>query len=399
MDDDRTPEPGRTEPGRTSPHFVWGAPATPPARAAAPTPAVRRRPRRATVALAGLALLGGVAGGGLSERLLDDPVSTAAAAAAPSVPRTSAVAARAPSNDGTAESAASAIAPSVVTIAVRGPQGAGTGSGVVVRDDGYIVTNNHVVADAAGGSAQVLLADGTQLPATVVGTDSTSDLAVVKVAATDALRAATFADSDSLRVGQAVLAVGAPLGLSNTVTEGIVSTLHRPVRTGDSADSSSVIDAVQTDAAVNPGNSGGALVDLSGHVVGIPSAIATTSGSSGSIGVGFAIPSNTAAEVADEIIADGSATHAQMGVSVSSAGDAGEGAVLSAVAAGGPAADAGLRAGDVVVKVGDRAVPDADSLIVAVRSGDPGQKVEVTYTRGGQEHTVEVVLTKAPAAV
>ena len=390
------------------PHFVWGTPTPAPAPApaepppahgapGAPATASRQRPSRATVALASLALLGGVAGGGLSERLLaGDPV---AAAAAPSVTRSSVVAASAVSTDGTAESAAAAISPSVVTIAVSGPSGSGTGSGVVVRDDGYIVTNNHVVAGAAGGRVEVRLSDGTELPATVVGTDPTSDLAVVHVAQTDGLVAATFADSDALRVGQSVLAVGAPLGLSNTVTEGIVSTLHRPVRTGEGADASSVIDAVQTDAAVNPGNSGGALVDLAGQVVGIPSAIATTSSSSGSIGVGFAIPSNDAAEVADEIIADGSATHAQMGVSVGDATSATDpGAVLSAVTPGGPADDAGLQAGDVVVRVGDREVTDADSLIVAVRSGDPGQSVQVHYVRGGQERTATVVLGEAPTA-
>jgi putative serine protease PepD len=387
VDDDRTP----STPGSGHPHFVWGAPPE-PAPAPAPAPAARRRPRRATVALAGLALLGGVAGGGLSERLLDDPAGSTAAAPA-SVARSSVVAASAVSTDGTAESAAAAISPSVVTIAVSGPSGAGTGSGVVVRDDGYILTNEHVVAGAAGGSVEVLLSDGTELPARVVGTDPSSDLAVLEVSATDGLVAATFADSDALRVGQSVLAVGAPLGLSNTVTEGIVSTLHRPVRTGDSADSTSVIDAVQTDAAVNPGNSGGALVDLAGQVVGIPSAIATTRGSSGSIGVGFAIPSNDAAEVADEIIADGSASHAQIGVSVgASAQDPGSGAVLTAVTPGGPAADAGLQAGDVVTRVGERTVTDADSLIVAVRSGDPGASVEVVLTRDGEERTVEVVL-------
>ena len=171
------------------------------------------------------------------------------------------------------------------------------------------------------------------------------------------------------------------------------------MRTGEDAGSQAVIDAVQTDAAVNPGNSGGALVDLAGQVVGIPSAIATTSGSSGSIGVGFAIPSNDAAEVADEIIADGRATHAQMAVGVGSATSATDsGAVLSAVTPGGPAADAGLRAGDLVVRVGERTVTDADSLIVAVRSADPGDSVQVTYRRGGQERTATVVLGEAPAA-
>ena len=405
MDHDQT---ARRAGADERPDIVWGAPAPAPhLEESAPAPpvpagtAVRRRPGRASVALAGLALLGGVAGGGLSTRLLaDDPVGTAAA----SVTRSAGTAASAAPDEGTVESAAAAISPSVVTLAVRRPGGSGTGSGVVVRDDGHIVTNAHVVAGAVDGGVEVLLSDGTQLPATVVGADPTSDLAVVRVARAEGLVAATFADSDALRVGQSVLAVGAPLGLSNTVTQGIVSTLHRPVRTRRGADSQAVIDAVQTDAAINPGNSGGALVDLAGRVVGIPSAIATTSGSSGSIGVGFAIPSNDAAEVAEEIIADGAATHAQVGISVGTAtgsappGATTSGAVLSAVTAGGPADDAGLRAGDVVVRVGERPVSDADGLVVAVRGGDPGDRVLVTYRRGGREGTTTVVLDEAPAA-
>jgi putative serine protease PepD len=171
--------------------------------------------------------------------------------------------------------------------------------------------------------------------------------------------------------------VGAPLGLSNTVTEGIVSTLDRPVRTGDSASEQSVIDAVQTDAAINPGNSGGALVDLEGRVV----------------GVGFAIPSNDAVQVAEQLIADGTADHPLLGVDVGeSAGTTQAGAVLAGVTAGGPAAHAGLQAGDVVTEVGDRAVVDADSLVVAIRDHAPGAQVEITYTRDGRSHTTTATL-------
>jgi putative serine protease PepD len=313
---------------------------------------------------------------------------------------------------GTPESAASIIGPSVVTVEVTGQASngfggssgsSGTGSGVIIRAEGYILTNNHVVSAAAGGgSVHVTLSDGRTLPATIVGTDASTDLAVLKVSGASGLKAATFARSEALKVGQAVLAVGAPLGLANTVTQGIVSTLHRPVRTGEAgASAQAVIDAVQTDAAINPGNSGGALVDLAGRVVGINSAIATTGGSgsgqSGNIGVGFAIPSEIASNVAGQLIASGRAVHSQIGVSVGDApnstdGAPGLGATIRDVTAGGPAAKAGLQLGDVVTKVNDRRVTDADSLIVAVRSHDPGSTVTLTISRGGATKTLTVTL-------
>jgi putative serine protease PepD len=289
-------------------------------------------------------------------------------------------------------------------------QVSGTGSGVVIRTVGsttYILTNNHVVSAAEnGGTVHVTLNDGRTVVATIVGFDATSDLAVVKVAGLGALQAAVFADSDALKVGQAVLAVGAPLGLSNTVTQGIVSTLHRPVRTGESgASAQSVLDAVQTDAAINPGNSGGALVDLAGRVVGINSAIATTDSSgssaqSGNIGVGFAIPSNDAADVANQLIATGHATHAQIGISAQDAasstnGAPGLGATVGQVTAGGPADKAGLQAGDLITNVGDRVVTDADSLIVAVRANAPATSVLVRYERAGRTQTTTVTLIAA----
>jgi putative serine protease PepD len=316
---------------------------------------------------------------------------------------------------GTPESAASIIGPSVVTVEVTGQasngfggstRSSGTGSGVIIRAEGYILTNNHVVSAAVGGgSVHVTLSDGRTLPATIVGTDASTDLAVLKVSGASGLKAATFARSEALKVGQAVLAVGAPLGLANTVTQGIVSTLHRPVRTGEAgASAQAVIDAVQTDAAINPGNSGGALVDLAGRVVGINSAIATTGGSgsgqSGNIGVGFAIPSETATNVADQLIASGRAVHSQIGVSVGDApnstdGAPGLGATIRDVTAGGPAAKAGLQPGDVVTKVDDRRVTDADSLKVAIRSHDPGSTVTLTITRGGATKTLTVTLGRS----
>lgn len=317
---------------------------------------------------------------------------------------------------GTVESAAAIISPSVVTISVSGQESSqngfgqqqsqqvsGTGSGVVIRSDGYILTNNHVVAAATnGGSVSVEFSDGSTAAAKIVGTDPTSDLAVVKVDKSG-LKAAVFADSEALKVGQTVIAVGAPLGLSNTVTEGIVSTMHRPVTTGEAgASSQSVIDAIQTDAAINPGNSGGALVDLAGRLVGINSAIATVgnsgSGQSGNIGVGFAIPANEAVRVANELISNGKATHAQLGVGVADSANSPNqvsGATLNQVNPGGAAASAGLRSGDVVTKIDDRGITSAESLVAAVRSHAPGASVTVTYSRGGATRTTKVTLDSA----
>ena len=378
-------------------------------------PPARRGVRLRTAALFTAAVLGaGAVGGLVTGTVLHDGTATSVPA---SVARTSATVTTVGSAAGTPESAAAAVAPSVVTLEVTGTQTtsgfdgfggprsqqvADTGSGVVIRSDGYILTNNHVVSAAAGGgTVTATFDDGKTAPATIVGRDATSDLAVVKVRGVSGLKAATFANSDTLRVGQAVLAVGAPLGLSNTVTEGIVSTLHRPVATGESgAGDQAVLDAIQTDAAINPGNSGGALVDLAGHVVGINSAIATTGGSSsgqsGSIGVGFAIPANDAADIADQLIASGHATHAQLGLSVSDAG--GTGAGVRAVTGGGPADKAGLRAGDVVTRIDDRRVTDANSLVVAVRAHHPGATVTVTYTRGGHSATARATLGTASSA-
>jgi putative serine protease PepD len=370
--------------------------------------------------LLALALFAGGAGGGAVAAAALHGRATTSAAVPASVTRSSGALQGVSAASGTAEAAAAAVGASVVTIEVTGPASSGfgfgrrsqaqsdTGSGVVIRGDGYVLTNNHVVSAAAGGgTVSVTFSDGRSVQATIVGTDPTSDLAVIRVQDPSGLKAAVFADSDQLQVGQGVLAVGAPLGLSNTVTEGIVSTLHRPVATGEAgASAQSVIDAVQTDAAINPGNSGGALVDLAGRVIGINSAIASLSSSastaqSGNIGVGFAIPSNAAAKVADQLIATGHATHAQMGVSVAdtsstqSTGTPGLGATLGSVSSGGPADKAGLQAGDVVTKVDDRLVTDADSLVVAVRSHNPGATVTVTYQRGGATHTATIVLGSA----
>jgi putative serine protease PepD len=374
-----------------------------PPPVAPPPAAPPRGPRHTgTAVLLALALvIGGAVGGGVAELVRDDSPAAVTGTTALDPRSLGAV------TKGTPEAAAATIAPSVVTVEVTGQVGSpfggvqsqsDTGSGIIIRSEGYVLTNNHVVAAAVdGGSVHVTLSDGRTVPASIVGTDPSNDLAVLKIEGASGLKAATFAKSDDLRVGQQVLAVGAPLGLANTVTQGIVSTLHRPVRTGQSSDQFAVIDAVQTDAAINPGNSGGALVDLAGRVVGINSAIATAGGSTGNIGVGFAIPSETATKVADQIIRTGKASHSQMGVQVGDApsgtdGAPGLGAQIQSVISGGPAAKAGLKQGDVVTKVDDRRVTDADSLIVAIRSHDPGDTVTVTLTRNGSTRTVKVTL-------
>jgi putative serine protease PepD len=392
-----------SQPGTTAVLPTEPPPPAPPV--ASPPPAGRSR-RTGTAALLALALVvGGGVGGGVAELLDDDKAAVVNGTTALDTRQISSSLAK-----GSPEAAAATIAPSVVTVEVTGQVGSpfggtqsqsDTGSGIIIRSEGYIVTNNHVVEAAVdGGSVHVTLSDGRTVPATIVGTDPSSDLAVLKVDGISGLTAATFAKSADLKVGQAVLAVGAPLGLSNTVTQGIVSTLNRPVRTGESSNAQAVIDAVQTDAAINPGNSGGALVDLAGRVVGINSAIATAGGTAGNIGVGFAIPSETAAKIADQIIRTGTATHSQIGVSVADApsgtdGAPGLGALIRQVLPTGPAAKAGVKVGDVVTKVDDRRVTDADSLIVAVRAHDPGTTVTLTLTRNGQTKTIKVTLTSS----
>ena len=308
--------------------------------------------------------------------------------------------------DGTIGAAADRIRPSVVTINVSNGQSAGTGSGVIIRSDGYILTNDHVVSVAAsGGTMQVTLTDGRTASGTIVGRDTSDDLAVVKVSGLSNLTSATFARSVDLTVGQTVVAVGAPLGLSDTVTSGIVSNTARPVRSGDN--DQAVFQAIQTDAAINPGNSGGPLVDLNGSVVGINSAIATDnsggglqipgqSQQSGSIGIGFAIPSDEASRIAGELIAGGKAYHAVLEVSVRSTPSATTpGVQLSAVTAGGAGAAAGLKVGDLITAIGSTKVATADALIAAVRAHAPGDLVTVTYTRGGQSATASVTLGKS----
>ncbi len=294
---------------------------------------------------------------------------------------------------------AAKVLPSVVSLEVRTGDVGETGSGVVIDGSGYILTNNHVVSTAAtdpSATLTVIFDDGQQsrVPATIVGRDPLTDLAVIKVDVDNAT-VAQIGDSDALAVGDPVIAIGSPLGLAGTVTTGIVSAKNRPVRLqGGGSDTDAVIDAIQTDAAVNPGNSGGPLVDATGAVVGINSAIRTLGGdTSGSIGLGFAIPITTAKDVAEQIIRSGTVAHSTIGVNARSATDGvTDGAQVQNVQAGGPAAAAGIAEGDVITKVGDRQVGNADELIVAVRANPVGATVPVVLLRDGREMTVQVTL-------
>lgn len=301
--------------------------------------------------------------------------------------------------DGTVEAVADKVLPSVVSIEVSGQSGRGEGSGVVLSRDGMIITNHHVVAAAAaGGRIEVQFEDDSSAPATVVGSDPATDVAVIRADIDRPLTPIALGTSSTLDEGQSVAAVGSPLGLSGTVTTGIVSALERPVRAGGpQSDQSTVIDAIQTDAAVNPGNSGGALVNMDGELVGVNSAIASVGpGGSGSIGLGFAIPIDQARRVADQIIKQGYATHAVLGVTVSDVPEA-DGALVRGTQPDGPAAGSGLEEGAVITQVGDRAIDDSDALVATIRSHVPGDTVTVTYAaRGGEEPTtVDVELGEA----
>jgi putative serine protease PepD len=375
-----------------------GGPAGPTGPASAPaTGAPKRRRRAGVVALVAAACLVGGAAGGVAGAELADPSTTVVQSAAPDTSDDDASGQSSPVSQitGSVQSAAAKIMPSVVVIEATGQAGGASGSGVVMDTDGNIVTNAHVVEAVRNPDITVTFSDGTEAEATIVGVDVSSDLAVIKVSGVSDLKPATFADSSALQIGQAVLAVGAPLGLSGTVTQGIVSAVQRPVRTSsEDGSQSTVIDAIQTDAAINPGNSGGPLVNLAGEVVGINSAIATVGGSageSGNIGVGFSIPSDDVTNIADQLVATGKAVHASLGVTVGESRN-GDGPVLEQVQADSPAAKAGLQSGDVITKIGDRAVYDVDSLLAAVRDYQPGDQVTITLLRGGDEQTVTVTL-------
>ena len=291
---------------------------------------------------------------------------------------------------------------SVVSVQVDSATSGGTGSGVVVRSDGYILTNNHVVADGGAITVSFTDEDTPDVQARIVGTDPETDLAVIKVINSHRLVPATLGTSSDLVVGDPVIAIGSPLGLAGTVTTGIISALNRTVQVPSESGGSAppLLNAIQTDAAINPGNSGGALVDAAGRVIGINSAIATLGSSStdvqsGSIGVGFAIPVDEARSIAEQLIRSGRATHPSIGVTARTVGADGEGprgARIVSDAPGGAAQKAGLRAGDVITAVEDQPVHSVDQLIVALREHKVGDRVALTYLRGSARRTADVVL-------
>lgn len=346
-----------------------------------------------------LSVVAGGIGGVLGVRYLDD--ERPRAANLPVV--TSEPVDRAP--DSVAGIASTAL-PSVVALEVSGNQGRGSGSGFVIREDGYILTNNHVVdaATGRGGSITVVFADGSQADASIVGATSDYDIAVVKVERTG-LVPLPLGDSDAVVVGDPVVAVGAPLGLQGTVTSGIVSAVNRPVTAGD-ATGQAFINAIQTDAAINPGNSGGPLVNLAGEVVGVNSAIAQLPGAvlsgTGSIGLGFAIPSNQVRRTAEQLIETGEATYPYIGVMLDEryTGEgvqvlaAPEGSATTPVEPDSPADRAGIRPGDVILAVDGRPVTEPDEVVVAIRARAPGEVVTLRVRSGSEERDVRVVLAE-----
>ncbi len=291
------------------------------------------------------------------------------------------------------------VSDSVVAIDVATSDGEAKGSGVVISDKGYIATNNHVISGAQ--QIQVTLASGAVYSAKVVGTDTTTDLAVIKLDNPPSdLKVAEFADSDNLAVGEAVMAIGNPLGYDDTATTGIVSALNRPVTVTDDDNNAIVTNAVQIDAAINPGNSGGPTFNAAGQVIGINSSIASTassSGTAGSIGIGFAIPSNLVKRVTNEIIDNGSVKHVALGITIKSSSVEADGvtrgcAQVQAVADGGPASKAGVKAGDSIVAFNGKAVNNNYSLLGYVRASAMGDKVKLTVVRGGNTMDLEVTL-------
>jgi putative serine protease PepD len=427
-----------------APTDAFGQPIAPPPHSSdyawsAAAPVERKRSARVSIiaALAVGALIGGVSGAGVAAWSVasnSGGQGTTSAAA----PQNITV------NDTESVNVVTAVAakasPSVVTISVSGKSAAGTGSGIVLSKDGYVLTNTHVVTldgEIANPDVQVTTADGHLYSATLVGTDPIADLAVIKLKNASNLSPATFADSSKLNVGETAVAIGAPLGLSNTVTDGIVSALNRSISIASSAAPSSgdsstpdqngqngpfdfwqfdngqgstpqptaaatiSLPVIQTDAPINPGNSGGALLNSDAQVIGINVAIASAGGSSGSgqsgsIGVGFAIPANLAERVANEIIKDGKASHGLLGASVSdvTSSDSSSvvGAAIKSVTGGGAAADAGLKSGDIVVSFNGVPITSSTDLTAQVRFLAAGAKADLTYVRGGKTTNTSVTL-------
>ncbi|MER7560789.1 trypsin-like peptidase domain-containing protein [Nocardioides sp. NPDC126508] len=386
-------------PGGSLPGFD-GPPSPPPASYARDDSSPRRRVPGPIWALAAavaflLGVLGGYAGGVLEDQ--DDMSSLAGGGLDPGSIETDAPL---EADDASIVKVAATLLPSTVQIFAeyQGVDDAATGSGFVFDRNGHVVTNNHVVADAAKakGSIEVVDHKGRRYKAEVIGRSAVYDLAVLDVPEVKELEPASLGSTSRLRIGEGVVAIGSPLGLSSTVTSGIVSALQRPVSTGQSKDDTSYINAVQTDAAINPGNSGGPLVNLVGQVIGVNSAIATAGGGEGgeggSIGVGFAIPIDQVKVTAAQILKTGKATYPIVGASVDVQAVDHNGALISVVESGSPAAAGGLKDGDRVTKVGDVIVTDGIGMIVAIRAHQPGETIEFTVMRNGARHQLKIKL-------
>ncbi|MEV0231362.1 trypsin-like peptidase domain-containing protein [Nonomuraea sp. NPDC050786] len=374
---------------------ILGQPLPPPPPPKKPGLSVMGRRAIAGLALAATAIGGGVVGAVVANSFQPEPL---ASSATPSPVFKSA------SNQLTIAQVAAKVQPSVVMIQGQ----TGEGSGVVLSEDGLILTNNHVVegANQGGGQMTVKFNDGKTAKATVVGTDPATDLAVIRAEGVSGLTKATLGDSDIVKVGDPVLAIGSPLGLDGSVTAGIVSALDRTLTVGgeqrqqippgwgleqqsQGSGTTTIGGAIQTDASINPGNSGGALVNAAGELIGINTAIASDAAGGG---VGFAIPVNTAKQVAEQLISNGKVSHAFLGVSVTDATGDVPGALIRQVTEGSPAAKAGLQQGDLITSIGGKAVDGGDTVVGQVRGFKPGQQVKITYMRDGKTHDVTVTL-------
>jgi len=384
------------------PQYAYVPPVAPVAPV--PQPVAPERPRERTRGGAGRVFIGAVIGGIIGAVLVGSAVfmlflplsrSTTVTPSTQPAPVTTSATLTQP-----VEAAAAKVLPSVVNIAIEQAGGSGVGSGVIISQDGYILTNNHVVE---GATRLTVRLGTTDVAARVIGTDPTSDLAVIKVAKTG-LPAATLGDSASLRVGEAVLAIGSPFGLDKTVTTGIVSALHRTNLQQGATGITAYTNLIQTDAAINPGNSGGALADISGAVVGINALIQSPSGQLGaaqSSGIGFAIPIDFAKSIADQLIAGKTITHPYMGISSVTVTpvfaqqyglSVDSGALVQQVSPGSPAASAGIRVGDIIVRIGDQTIAGSEDVFTSVRGATVGTPVAVELVRDGANVTVNVTL-------
>ena len=348
----------------------------------------------AAIALVSAAIIGGVAGGLIVWGTTSDNGSNAVAPVTGSSGTVSVC---------PAVTVANQALPSVVTVRAGNGQQGGSGSGVIIRSDGYILTNDHVISVAAGGgTVSILQSDGESADATIVGRDPLTDLAVIKATDTSDLPPIQLGKSEALRAGQPVVALGSPLGLTSTVTAGIVSALDRYVRVpSEHGQVAHLVGAIQTDASINPGNSGGALVDCDARLVGINTAGAALPGTGGgSIGLGFAIPVDLASRIADELIANGKATRPSFGMQIQTippelaqATGGSAGLFVESVTPGGPADQAGLRPGDVIVEVDGDPTHSVDALVVKTLKKGPGDMIHLTYKRQGVSHTTDLTLS------